>query len=119
MIFMFAYFYIYSSLENKTDAAYQEINKTEKAISKAEGAKAKEELLLLKTEKIKAELQEIIDQYPADITKVDNLLFAERLENELNLTFTSVQPTDSEPFFVTALPIRSTAELSCLNIRKV
>lgn len=106
-IFAFSYFYLYTGYVQKTDAAYDEIAIINKKIQLVEAQTEEEDAVLLNTQEVNGQIQAIIDGYPVDITRVDNLLFVEKMEKELNISFTSVNTTDSSPFFTTILPIRN------------
>lgn len=106
-IFAVSYLYVYSSYVDKTEAAYDELEKTKKEISKKEKKIAEEDNVLKETEEIKATIQKMIDAYPVNISKVDNLMFVEQMQKDLGIEFTNIVPTDSSKYFVTALPIRN------------
>lgn len=106
-IFAFSYLYIYQGYVDKKDAAYDQIEEVKQEIKQKEDKISTEDSVRKNTEELKSQIQQIIDSYPVDITKVDNLLFVEQLEKDLNIRFNTVNPTDSTAIFGTILPIRN------------
>ncbi len=106
-IFAFSYLYIYTDFVEKTDAAYDEVASIKQAIANTEEKATQQDAILRNTDEVNAQIQAFIDSYPVDITKIDNLLFVEQMEKDLDIIFTSVNTTDSSPFFTTILPIRN------------
>lgn len=106
-IFAYSYLYIYSDFESKAEAAYKQVDLVNKEIKISEDKAAKKDTVLKSTEDLKSQIQKIIDSYPVDITKVDNLLFVEQMEKDLNIKLNTVNPTDSTTIFISILPIRN------------
>lgn len=106
-LFVVSYLYIYDSYEKKTAAAKKETAVTRQAIDTAKEKIANEDSVKESTKKLKAEIDQIINGYPVNITKVDNLLFVEKMQKDLDIKFTNVNPSDSQAYFSTILPIRN------------
>lgn len=106
-IFAFSYLYIYTGMENKTDEIYQEIKSTKKRIETVKEKESQKEKVKQDTQEKNKQIQSILDAYPVNITKVDNLLFVEQMGKELGITFSNVNATDSVYFCDTILPKRN------------
>lgn len=107
IIFAVSYFYIYSDYENKTKAVNNEVSKIRQDIENQK-QKLKEEALLRKSmEKINSKKQAIMDTYPVKIAKEDDFMFVKDLEEALNISFSSINITDSVPVYRTILPSRN------------
>jgi hypothetical protein len=106
-LFAFSYLYIYTGYVDKTKAAYDEVDLTKQMIKTREKQIAEEDSIQKETQNLKTEIQAIIDNYPVNITKIDNLLFVQQLQNELGISLNTIIPTDSSPYFDTVLPMRN------------
>jgi len=106
-VFAISYFYVYTSYVEKTEAAYTEIDTSKQYIAVIEKSISEEDSIRQKTDEVDAQIQEIIDGYPVNITKIDNLMFAELMQVELGINLTSIVPSDSSSFYDTVLPIRN------------
>jgi hypothetical protein len=106
-IFAVAYLYVYTGYMKKTEAAYNEIDSTKQSIEELNTQLSEEETVLQEMEEVNNQMQTIIDSFPVDIAKEDNLLFIEQMQKVLNIKFTSINVTDSTPVYETILPIRN------------
>lgn len=106
-VFAFSYLYIYTGFEDKTKAAYDQIASVKETMKTIEEKAAEEDTVLANTQAVQDQIQSILSSYPVDITKVDNLLFVEKMGKDLGIGFSSVTTSDSSPFYQTVLPIRN------------
>ena len=106
-VFAFSYFYLYTGYVNKTEAANKEIDFINKYMDEREKKISEEVSTAQKLEDVKVQIQTLIDKYPSIIAKEDNFMFVEQLDKALNITFSSIDPSDSTPFFTTILPMRN------------
>ena len=106
-VFAISYLYVYTGYVEKTEAAYKEIDTSKKYIAAIEKNISEEDSIRQKTDEVDAQIQEFIDAYPVNITKIDNLMFAELMQEELGINLTSIVPSDSSSFYDTILPIRN------------
>ncbi len=106
-LFVFSYFYIYTGYVNKEEAAYAEVNTTKQYMEKLEKQLSEEDSVRQETEAINTQIETIIDSFPVKIAKEDNLMFIEQMQKALNISFTSINISDSVPFYETILPIRN------------
>lgn len=106
-VFAISYLYVYTDFTDKTAATYNQIAAVKASITGIEEKAANEEAVFKNTQDVRAQMQSILDSYPVNITKVDNLLFVEKMEGELGISFASVTTTDSNAVYRTILPIRN------------
>jgi hypothetical protein len=106
-IFAVSYLYVYTGYVKKTEAAYKEIDLAKQQIEVLKTQLTEEDTVRQETEEVNAQIQSIIDSFPVNIAKEDNLLFIEQMQKSLDISFTSINITDSEPFYETILPIRN------------
>ena len=106
-VFAFSYFYLYTGYVNKTEAANKEIDFINKYMDEREKKISEEVSTAQKLEDVKVQIQTLIDKYPSIIAKEDNFMFVEQLDKALNITFSSIDPSDSTPFYTTILPMRN------------
>ena len=106
-IFVVAYFYVYTGYMKKTEAAYNEINSTKQSIEELKTQLSEEDVVRQDMAEVNNQMQTIIDSFPVDIAKEDNLLFIEQMQKVLDINFTSINVTDSTPVYETILPIRN------------
>jgi hypothetical protein len=106
-IFAISYLYVYTGYVEKTEAAYKEIDATKQYMAAIEKKISEEDSIRQQTVEVDAQIQEIIDSYPVNITKIDNLMYAEFMQEELGINLTSIIPSDSSSFYDTILPIRN------------
>lgn len=106
-VFLYSYLYLYNGFVDKTDETKDKINQVRQDIADAEKKILREAEVRQNTEDINAQIQAILDSYPVNITKIDNFMFLEQMEEDLDMKFSSINPTDSTPFYDTEIPMRN------------
>ncbi len=107
-IFSLSYQYIYTRFEDLADSYSIKTKSTNQLIRQRQDDLAKEEEYKAKTEEMTKNCEAIIDAYPVNITKEDDLIFMEKLEKALNITIPSsnISIADNTEVYQTILPIR-------------
>jgi hypothetical protein len=107
-IFSLSYQYIYTEFENLADSYSTKTKTTNQLIRQRQDDLAKEEEYKSKTEEMTQKCEAIINAYPVNITKEDDLIFIEKLEKALNITIPSanISIADNIQVYQTILPIR-------------
>lgn len=107
VIFVVAYLYIYSSYEKKAQDIYTEVGLRKQRLQlNLERAERKDEVVA-KTAALEAAISRIVDSYPLHISKVDNLLFIKKMEDQLGIKFKMVDSTNAKAIYDTGLPAKA------------
>jgi hypothetical protein len=117
-VFAISYLYIYTYFEDKADKTYEEVKVNQAMIEAIKKNISEEDTVRQKTDELNTNIQAIIDSYPVDVKKVDNHMFVEQIEKngDFKISFSSVEPTDSTPFFDTVVPIRNSGDAASVCV---
>lgn len=106
MIFAAAYQFVYVKIENMTDSYKNRTDEVKQQIKLIKTELAQEDSLTVKLKETDSRINDIIDTYPVNISKEDDLVFIEKLEQKLKIDIPSVNILDNTVFYTTILPIR-------------
>lgn len=106
IIFALSYRYVYMYFVDQTASYTEKTELLKTQISQRKNELEKEDEIKAETEEMNAQIEDIIASLPVSLTKEDNLLFIETMEEKLRMNIPSVVVSDPEVFHVTNLPIR-------------
>lgn len=109
-VFAVSYMYIYTAYMDKAEKTYAEVGIIKQQINITKDKIARKDETIEKTTNMETDINKILDRYPLFISKVDNLLFVDRMEKALNTEFKVVDLTYSKSFTDTGVPVRSLPE---------
>lgn len=107
LIFIVSYLYIYKDYVAKTEETYDKIGLMKQRLTAMEEKIANKDETIAKTEDIEADNQSFIQRYPANIFKVDNLLFVDEMDKALNIDFRLLDSSGAVSIYDTGLPAKS------------
>ena len=110
LIFIVSYQYIYRDYVKKTENTYAQIGLLKQKIINIEERIAAKDETIIKTEEITADNLKVIERYPANIFKVDNLLFVDQMEKALKMELRLIDSTNAAIFYDTGLPAKSSTD---------
>ena len=106
IIFALSYEYIYMHFVGLTGDYKEKTEALNAQIDQRKDELAREDEILVDTEELNFQINEILDSFPITLTKEENLLFIETMEKDLRMEITPIAISDPSDFYTTKLPIR-------------
>lgn len=107
LIFVISYMYIFKGYEKKAADIYSEIGAIKKQIEIKMDKISRKDETIAATENMEAQIQHILQRFPVNISKIDNLLFIKQMEKDLNMNLKMLEITSSKSFYNTGLAAKS------------
>lgn len=106
-IFSLSYLFIYDKYQKLTKELNTQTELINQQIVQREYELEQEEVTKQETADMSSQCEEIINSFPVNIMKEDNLVFIEKLEKALSINIPYMDVTDSTPIYTTILPFRN------------
>lgn len=107
VIFALSYEFVYMNYSEKAVKVKAETEDVKKQIEKRTIELEDEKQLESKYKDVNSQLEGKITTYPVKIQKEDNLVFVEKIEQDLNMDIQIVNVGEGQEFYKTILPIRN------------